>query len=80
MVWAEGLEPPTFRFRTDCSSQIELHPGVVRAPGVEPGEDAYKTSGPDRDHARIGGRDNIAAPVGHLRIERSASSLSGSPG
>lgn len=82
MVWEAGFEPTTSRFRTERSSQIELHPGVVRALGVEPRQDAYKTSGPDRDHARNCGRSDVvvAALVGHLRIERSAGSLSGSPG
>ena len=43
----------------------------VRTPRVELGWDAYKTSWLDRSRVRR---------VGHLRVERSASSLSGSSG
>ena len=53
---------------------VELHPEharLVRTPRVELGWDAYKTSWLDRSRVRR---------VGHLRVERSASSLSGSSG
>ena len=70
-----GFEPATSRIRTELSSQVEVHPEKVcwrvRTPRVELGWDAYKTSWLDRSRVRR---------VGHLRVERSASSLSGSSG
>ena len=80
LVWAEGFEPPTFRFRTDCSSQVELHPDVsarresnpdqtlIRRPGLT--ETTRGRSG--RAHGGIRtptgpGLKRVPLPLGYVR-------------